>query len=181
MHDKPNLLIFSRRNAAVPDGQFRGVKLASANIYNLKHVDYSKSGQPVEIIVEGVPKTQTIIFSGTDLHGEAYYFTEQGLRYITDSRNKRPDQRFVLNHFDKVPAILKSPLIIGRNLEKPDNYLYFKEMTTKEHGYRKLLFVAILKKSNINVVWNFYWLRQHKVPQTTEIVYQGKGSAKYLR
>jgi hypothetical protein len=54
-------------------------------------------------------------------------------------------------------------------------------MTAKEHGYRKLLFVAILKKSNINVVWNFYWLRQHKVPQTTEIVYHGKGSAKYLR
>jgi hypothetical protein len=77
-------------------------------------------------------------------------FTEQGLRYITDSRNKRPDQKFVLNHLDKISTILKTPLIIGRSLEKPDNYLYFKEIAIRERRYQKLLFVVILKKSNIH-------------------------------
>jgi hypothetical protein len=70
--------------------------LASANVYNLKHVDYSELGQAVEIIVNGIPKRQTVIFSGTDYFGEKYYFTEEGRRYITDSRNDRSIQKFVM-------------------------------------------------------------------------------------
>jgi hypothetical protein len=155
--------------------------LASANIYNLKHVDYSERGQTVEIIVDGAPKRQTIIFSGTDYYGEKYYFTEEGLRYVTDSRNDRSIQKFVLRHLDKIPTIIKTPLSVGRNLERPDNYLYFKEAAVKEHLFQKLLFAVVLKKSNINIVWNFYWLNESKASKTTEIIYKSKGSAKYLR
>lgn len=54
--------------------------MASANIYNLKHVDYSERGQRIEIIVDDVPKKQAIIFLGTDYFGEKYYFTEEGLQ-----------------------------------------------------------------------------------------------------
>jgi len=107
--------------------------MAGANIFNLKNVDYSEHGQTLEIIVDGVPKPQTIIFSGTDYFGDKYYFTEQGLRYITDSRNDRPVQRFILNHLDKIPTILKEPLIIARSLETPDNYLYNEKSYTQIH------------------------------------------------
>jgi len=155
--------------------------LASASIYNLKHVDYSERGRQIEIIVEGVPKPQTVIFSGTDCFGEKYYFTEEGLRYVTDSRNERSIQKFVLKHLDKIPTIIKTPLFVGRNLERPDNYLYFKESAFKERLFEKLLFAVVLKKSNVNVVWNFYWLNESKVSKTTEIIYKSKGSAKYLR
>jgi hypothetical protein len=155
--------------------------LANASVHHLKHVDYSERGQTVEIIVDGVPKRQTVIFSGIDCFGDIYYFTEQGLRYITDSRNQRSAQKFVLHHLEKIPTILKTPLIIGRNLEKPDNYLYFKEFAIKERRYRKLLFVVILKKSNIHVIWNFYYLSDNKVPKEIEIIHKSKGSAKYLR
>jgi hypothetical protein len=155
--------------------------LASANIYYLKDVDYSERGYAAEIIVDGVPKRQTIIFSGTDYFGEKYYFTEEGLRYITDSRQERSIQEFVLKHLAKIPTILKTPLFIGRNLERAAHYLYFKDIAFKERLFQKLLFTVVLKKSNINVVWNFYWLNESKVSKATEIIYKSKGSAKYLR
>jgi len=155
--------------------------LANTNIYHLKNVDYSERGQTLEIIVGGVAKPQTVIFSGIDCLGEKYYFTEQGLRYITDSRNDRPIQRFVLNHFDKTPTILKEPLIIARSLETPDNYLYIKDVAIKERGHQKLLFVVILKKSNIHAIWNFYWLSENRIPRAVEIIHRNQGSAKYLR
>jgi hypothetical protein len=158
-----------------------GANLASANIYHLKHADYSERGQTVEIIVDGVPKRQTIIFSGTDYFGEKYYFTEEGLRYITDSRNERPDQELILKYLDKIPTILNAPLFIGRNLKKPENLLYFKDFAIKERLYRKFLFIAILKKSNINVAWNFYYLSENKVPKKVEVIYRNQRSAKYLR
>ena len=56
--------------------------MAGANIYNLKNVDYSERGQTLAIIVDGVLKPRTVIFSGIDSLGEKYYFSEQGLRYI---------------------------------------------------------------------------------------------------
>jgi hypothetical protein len=83
--------------------------LASANIYSLKQVDYTERGQQVEVIVGGVAKRQTVIFSGIDYWGEKYYFTEQGLRYIQDSRHKLPGQNFILNYLHKIPIILKAP------------------------------------------------------------------------
>jgi hypothetical protein len=155
--------------------------LASTNIDDLKQVDYSERGQTVEIIVDGVPKAQTVIFSGTDRFGEKYYFTEQGLSYITDSRSERPDQQLALNYLAKIPTILNAPLIIGRNLKKPENYLYFKEIAMKERRYQKFLFIVILKKSNINVIWNFYYLSENKVPQKVEVIHRNQGAARYLR
>jgi hypothetical protein len=134
--------------------------LASANIYNLKQVDYAERGQQVEIIVDGVPKRQTVIFSGTDYFGEKYYFTEQGLRYIQDSRHRRPQQNLVLNYLNKIPIILKSPQVISRNIRYPDRHLFCDKVSIKERGNKKCLFAVVLSKANINVVWNFYWLEE---------------------
>ena len=153
----------------------------NTNIYNLEQVDYSQRGQTVEVIVEGIPKRQTIIFSGIDCFGNTYYFTEQGLRYIADSRNERPEQKLVLNYLDKIPVILNAPLIIGRNLKKPENFLYFQEVAIRERRYQKFLFNVVLKKSNINVVWNFYYLSENKVPKKVDIIYRTRGSARYFR
>jgi hypothetical protein len=157
-----------------------GFILPKSNLYGLKNVDYARSGQEVKILVDNASISQSVIFSGTDYYGDTYHFTEQGLRYITDSRSARPTQNFVLNYLDKIPIILKTPLIIGINTEKTENYLYFRKIAIKEFHYKKRLFVVILKKSNINVVWNFYWLSQNKVPQKTEILFRTRGSAKYL-
>lgn len=154
--------------------------MPKSNLYGLKNVDYARSGQEIKILVDNASILQTVIFSGTDYYGDTYHFTEQGLRYITDSRSARPTQNFVLNYFDKIPIILKTPLIIGTNIEKPENHLYFGEIAIKEFRHKKRLFVVILKKSNLNVVWNFYWLSQNKVPHKTEILFRTKSSAKYL-
>jgi len=97
--------------------------LATGSIYHLTQVNYSARGQIVEIIVDGVPKSQTVIYSGFGCFGETYYFTEEGLRYITDSRRERPTQEFVLNYLDKIPKILEAPMMLGRNQIEFDNWL----------------------------------------------------------
>ncbi len=152
--------------------------MASASIYSLKQVDYSERGQQVEIIVDSVPKRQTIVFSGTDYFGEKYYFTEQDLRYIQDSRLFRPRQSFVLSYVNKIPIILGSPQLVARNLDHPDHYLFCEKVAIKEHHNQKLLLGVVLIKSNINVVWNFYWLEKNKLPGTAEIIYKSKSYKK---
>ena len=87
--------------------------MATSGIYNLEHVDYSERGQLVEIIVDGVPKLQTVIFSGIDC---------------------------------------------------------FQENAVKEHRNKKELLAVVLKKTNINVVWNFYWLEDFVIPHHVEIL-----------
>jgi len=144
--------------------------LATGSIYNLTQVDYSARGQRVEISVDGIPKSQTVIFSGLDCFGEAYYFTEEGLRYITDSRLTRPTQEFVLYYFDKIPKILTTPMMLGHNRIEPDHFLYLQKCAIKEHGNKKELLGVVLKKSNINVVWNFYFLEKGKIPSHVDIL-----------
>jgi len=148
--------------------------LANAGLYNLKNVDYSARGQTIEIIVDGVPKPQTVIFAGNDYWGEKYYFTEQGLRYIQDSRLTRDWQNFVLNYFNKIPIILKSPQLVARDIRYPDHYLFFDKFAIKEHNNKRRLLGVVVIKSNINVVWNFYWLEENKEPRATEIIYKRK-------
>ena len=109
--------------------------LATGSIYNLEQVNYSERGSRVEIIVDGVPKPQTVIFSGVDCFSEIYYFTEEGLRYINDSRLDRSRQKFVLHDLDKIPKTMKNPMQFGRNLKEPDNFVYFQKYAIKEHRY----------------------------------------------
>jgi len=148
--------------------------LAAGSIYSLKHVDYTERGQQVEIIVDGSPKIQTVIFTGTDCFGEIYYFPEEGLRYITDSRLDRSRQKFVLHYLDKIPKTLKAPILFGHNLKEPDNFIYLQKYAIKEHHNSNELLAVVLKKSNINVVWNFYWIEDEKLPSHVEILQRFK-------
>jgi hypothetical protein len=75
-------------------------------LYRLRQVDYSQQGETIHVIIDGIAKPQTIIYSAADYFGEKYHFTEEGWRYIKDSREERLEQRFVLNHLDKIPTIL---------------------------------------------------------------------------
>lgn len=72
-------------------------------LYRLKQVDYSQRGDVVSIIVDGIVRPQTVVFSGVDYFGERYYFTAEGLRYINDSRHKRADQSLLLEHLNYDP------------------------------------------------------------------------------
>jgi len=85
-------------------------------LYRLKQVDYSQSGEVIHTIVDGVVRPQTVIFSTTDCFNEKCYFTEEGWRYINDSRTERLEQRFVLDYLDKVAATLRSPVIVKKFL-----------------------------------------------------------------
>lgn len=148
--------------------------MATGSIYTLEQVDYSERGSRIEIIVDGVPRPQTVIFSGLDCFGETYYFTEEGLRYITDSRLDRSRQKFVLHYLDKIPKTMKNPMQFGRSLKEPDNFIYFQKYAIKEHRHKNELLAVVLKKSNINVVWNFYWIEDGKVPSHVEILQRFK-------
>jgi len=53
--------------------------MAGANIFNLKNVDYSERGQTLEIIVDGVPKPQTIIFFRNGLFRRQVLFYRAGV------------------------------------------------------------------------------------------------------
>jgi len=173
LHENLNLIILKKnQRQALWTAIARGVILASTNIYNLKNVDYSERGQTLEIIVDGLSKRQTIIFSGIDCFGEKYYFTEQGLRYIQDSRFSRPRQIFVLNYLKKIPIILRAPKIVARNMREANRYLFCDRIAIKELNNRKCWLGVVLIKSNINVVWNLYWLEENKLPEMAEIIYK---------
>lgn len=150
-------------------------------LYRLKQVDYSQRGETILVHGDGIIKPQTVIFSTMDCFGEKCYFTEEGWRYIIDSRTERPEQWFVLNHYDKIATILKTPIIVGKSKSDPDNYLYFKPMAVKERYYKKLLFVVALKKSGLNIVWNFYYVEGNRIPEATEVLYKTKDAKKHLR
>ena len=50
-----------------------------------------------------------------------------------------------------------------------------------ECGYKKELFVVLMKKANINVVWNFYWLEDGKIPHSVDVLYRTRRARKYVR
>jgi len=150
-------------------------------LYRLKQADYSQRGEVIRVIVDGVAKPQAVIFSIVDCFGEKCYFTEEGLRYINDSRAERREQRFVLNHLDKIASTLKSPVIVGKNRDVTGNHLYFKPIAMAERHYKKLFFVVVLKKSNFNIIWNFYYLKSDKIPEATVVFYKTKDAKKFLR
>ncbi len=150
-------------------------------LLRLKNVDYSRRGEVIDIIVDVVKRPQTVIFSGTEYFGESYYFTEEGLRYIQDSRKHRPWQELVLDYLDKIPPILRTPAIICRSQIDPSNYIYGKIISHKPPRRTRHLFLVVLKKSNINAVWNVYWAEENHIPHETEIVFFEKSARKLLR
>jgi len=155
--------------------------MIDAGLYQLKQVDYSQRGEIIYVLVNGVAKPQTVIYSAEDCFGEKYYFTEEGLRYIKDSREERLEQRFVLHHLDRIPTILKSPIIVGKSGDNAQHHLYFKPIAIQESHYKKLLFVVVLKKSTHNCVWNFYYAKSDKISEATEVFFKTKEAKKYLR
>ena len=38
-----------------------------------------------------------------------------------------------------------------------------------------------MKKSNINVVWNFFWVQAGKVPRYVDITFRTRKARRYLR
>jgi len=155
--------------------------IIAPKLLRLKNVDYTRRGETVTIILDGEPRQQTVIFSGNDYWDERYYFTEEGLRYIQDSRRRRPWQEFVLDHLDKIPSILKAPDVVGRSIIDPSSHVYGKEFSRRTSQRTRHLFIAVLKKTNINVVWNLYCAEENHVPHETEILHVGKSGQKFLR
>ena len=156
--------------------------MIAPGLYRLKNVDYSQRGEIVSIIVDGIVKSQTVIFSGVDYFGERYYLTEEGWRYIIDSRRKRSGQDFILKHLDKIPAVLKAPIIVARHPQKASsNHLFLKDVVFPESAHKKIFLLVVLKKSNINIVWNYLWQEGSKIPEGSEIIFRSHNAKRYLR
>ena len=155
--------------------------MAADDVFSLCNVDYSEKGMELEIIVEGQRKLQTVIYSTVDYQGEKWYYTQEGHQYILDARRGRVSQRFVTGYLDKIPVIIRQPIATGRDVRYKENYLYFGEIAVAECGYKKELFVVLMKKANINVVWNFYWLEDGKIPHSVDVLYRTRRAGKYLR
>jgi hypothetical protein len=153
----------------------------SNDVFALRNVDYSEKGAELEIVIEGQGKRQTVIYAGVDYQGEKWYYTQEGHQYILDARRGRVSQRFVIDYLDKIPVIIRQPVATGRDVRYKENYLYFGEIPVAERGYKKELFVVLMKKTNINVVWNFYWLEDGKIPHSLDVLYRTRRARKYLR
>lgn len=130
----------------------KGAESMSTDVFALRNVDYSEKGMEQEIIVEAQRQLQTVIYAGVDYQGERWYYTQEGHRYILDARRERVSQRFVTDYLDKIPVIIRQPIATGRDVRYKENYLYFGEIAVAERGYRKELFVVLMKKTTINVV-----------------------------
>jgi len=110
-----------------------------------------------------------------------WYYTEEGHQYILDARRRRAGQRFVTGYPDKIPVIIRQPIAIGKGVRCKENHFYFGEIAVAERGYKKELFVVLMRKTNINVVWNFYWLEDGKIPHGVDVFYRTRRARKYLR
>ena len=155
--------------------------IVEPKLLRLKDVDYSHRSEMIDIISDGVMRQQTIIFSGADYFGEKYYFTEEGLRYIQDSRERRWWQELVLDYLNKIPIILKTPAIMGRSVVDHNSYVYGKMISHKPPRRTQHLLLVVLKKLNVNVVWNIYWAEENHIPHDTEVVFHEKSARKLLR
>ncbi len=153
----------------------------STDVFALRNVDYSEKGARLEIIVDGQRKLQTVIYAGVDYQGEKWYYTEEGHRYILDARSRRGRQRFVKGYLDEIPVIVRQPIIVGQDSDQPQNLFYYGAVAIEEHGFKKELLAVVMKKSNINVVWDFYWVEKNKLPRKVVVLYRTKGAARYLR
>lgn len=151
------------------------------DIYHLLKVDYSEQGKVIEVSVHGRMVAQTVIYSGVDYRGEKWYYTQEGHKYIRDSRRGRVQQQFVEAYLGKIPVIVQQPVAVGKDASQDENHLYFGEIPIAEHGRRKELFAVVMKKTNVNVVWNFYWLEGHKIPRRVEILFRTRVARRYLR
>jgi hypothetical protein len=67
-----------KKLSTLTDGFHWKTHVIDSGLYRLKNVDYSQRGEVVSIIIDGIIKPQTVIFSGVDYFGERYYFTEEG-------------------------------------------------------------------------------------------------------
>jgi hypothetical protein len=72
----------------------------------------------------------------------------------------------------KIPIILKTPKFVARRKDRPIRYLFYDKVAIKERNNKKLLLGVVLTKSNVNVVWNLYWLENDEVPETVELIYK---------
>ncbi len=155
--------------------------MAGDDVFSLHNVDYSEKGMEQEIIVEGQRKLQTVIYSALDYLGEKWYYTEEGHRYILDARSRRGRQRFVKGYLDKIPVIVRQPIIVGQDSDQPQNLFYYGAVAIEEHGFKRELLAVVMKKSNISVVWDIYWVEKNKVPRKVAVLYRAKGAGRYLR
>jgi len=154
--------------------------LAADDVFSLHNVDYSEKGMELEIIVEGQIRLQTVIFSALDYLGEKWYYTEEGHRYILDARSRRGRQRFVKGYLDRIPVIVRQPIIVGRDSDQPQNLFYYGAVAIEEHGFKRELLAVVMKKSNVNVVWDLYWVEKNEVPRKIAVLYRAKGAGRYL-
>ena len=154
--------------------------MAADDVFSLRNVDYSETGMELEIIVEEQRKLQTVIYSTVDYLGEKWYYTEEGHRYILDARSRRGRQRFVKGYLDKIPVIVRQPMIVGQDSDQPQNLFYYGAVAIEEHGFKRELLAVVMKKSNISVVWDLYWVEKNKVPRKVAVLYRAKGAGRYL-
>ena|GEM_PF-1310977 len=152
----------------------------STDVFALRNVDYSEKGIELEIIVEGQCELQTVIYSALDYSGEKWYYTQEGHQYILDARSRRGRQRFVKGYLDKIPVIVRQPIIVGRDSDQPQNLFYYGAVAIEEHGFKRELLAVVMKKSSINVIWDLYWVEKNKAPRKVAVLYRAKGGGRYL-
>jgi len=153
----------------------------SVDVFTLRDVDYSEKGTRVEIVVAGRPRPQTVIYAVLDYQGEKCYYTEEGHRYILDSRHSRTIQRLAVGYLDKIPRIIRQPIGVGKDPQEMQTILYFGEIGIKEHAYKKRLFAVVVKEGLVRVIWNFYWLENGKIPERIRLVYRTRRIRRYVR
>jgi len=153
----------------------------NTDVFALRNVDYSEKGMELEIVVEGESRLQTVIYSALDYSGEKWYYTQEGHQYILDARSRRGRQRFMKGYLDKIPVIVRQPIIVGQDVDQPQNLFYYGAIAIEEHGFKRELLAVVMKKSNVNVIWDLYWVEKNKVPRKVAVLYQTKGVGRYLR
>lgn len=128
----------------------------------LKDVDFSRQGETLYVSPE-IPQ-QTIIYSVTDVFEEQVYFTREAEKYIRDSRGSKPWQRYVLNHLDRIPTILRTPSIVIRDPEDitEKTLIYYKEIHVPEQRHN-VLFALVVKQNAHRIIYNFHPQESGKV------------------
>ena len=69
---------------------------------------------------------------------------------------------------------------MGRDSDQPQNLFYYGAVAIEVHGFKRELLAVVMKKSNVNVVWDLYWVEKNKLPGKVAVLYRSKGAGRYL-
>lgn len=105
---------------------------------------------------KGRTQVQRVEYIVLDVKGDKIYVTVEGLNYTEDSLDAK-DFHYLIEQFDKIPAILSRPDIVIHDYGSPqDTLIYYKQLRIAELGIHQLIAVVVKQREGMKFFYNMH-------------------------